>query len=181
VDAKTRGSFSVYNAQEHLNQRCILSLDANVREAIGKHGLRNATLTTIAPTGTTSMLGGNISSGIEPIFATSYKRKITNPDGTKSEQVIEDYATRLFHQMFGKDMPLADSFVTVADLTPDDHLRVQAAAQKWVDSGISKTVNCRADIEFEEFQDIYRQAYQSGCKGCTTYRPNDITGSVLSV
>lgn len=179
--AKTRGSFSVYNAQEHLDQRCILSLDANVREAIEKHGLRNATLTTIAPTGTTSMLAGNISSGIEPIFATSYKRKITNPDGTKSEQVIEDYATRLFHQMFGKDMPLADSFVTVADLTPDDHLRVQAAAQKWVDSGISKTVNCRADIEFEEFQNIYRQAYQSGCKGCTTYRPNDITGSVLSV
>jgi ribonucleoside-diphosphate reductase alpha chain len=179
--AAVRGPFSAYNADEHLKQRCILSLDADVQEAIKQHGLRNATLTTIAPTGTISMLGGNVSSGIEPIFSTSYKRKITKPDGTKSEQVIEDYATHLFHRMFGADAPLTDSFVTMADLTPDDHLRVQAAAQKWVDSGISKTVNCPAEIEFEEFQGIYHQAYQSGCKGCTTYRPNSITGSVLSL
>lgn len=178
--AKTRGPFEAYDAEKYLNQPCIANLDADVIAAIKTHGLRNGVLTTIAPTGTTSMYGGNVSSGIEPIFATSYKRKITNPDGSKSEELVEDYAVRLYRQMFGEDAPLSDVFVTVADLTPADHLRIQAAAQKWIDSGISKTVNCPADIGFDEFQDIYKQAYASGCKGCTTYRPNAVTGSVLS-
>ena len=179
--AATRGAFECYDADQHLGQDCILSLDADVQAAIAKHGLRNATLTTIAPTGTTSMFGGNVSSGVEPIFATFYKRKITMPDGSKSEQLIEDYAVWLFHKLFGMAAPLTEAFVTVADLTPNDHLRIQAAAQNWVDSGISKTINCPADIAFPEFKEIYRQAFERGCKGCTTYRPNDVTGSVLSV
>lgn len=178
--AATRGAFAVYDRDQHMKNELIQSLDANVQTAIATHGLRNATLTTIAPTGTTSMFGGNVSSGIEPIFSTSYKRKITEADGSKSEQVIEDYAAHLYHQIYGETAPLPAGFVTVADLTPEDHLRVQAAAQNWVDSGISKTVNCPADIDFEAFQSIYREAYRSGCKGCTTYRPNAITGSVLS-
>ena len=179
--AKIRGPFAAYDPEKHFKQPCIATLDAEVQDAIKKHGLRNGVLTTIAPTGTTSMFGGNVSSGIEPIFATSYKRKITNPDGSKSEQLIEDYAVRLHRQMFGNNKPLPDSFVAVADLTPDDHLRIQASAQKWIDSGISKTVNCPEDISFPEFQNIYRNAFESGCKGCTTYRPNDVTGSVLTV
>ena len=179
--AKERGPFAAYDAEQHLNHPMIKRLDPQVRKAIKTHGLRNGALTTIAPTGTTSMYGGNVSSGIEPVFSTSYTRKITNPDGTKSEQVIEDYALRLFRQMFGHSMPLPKSFVTVFDLTPSDHLRIQSAAQDWIDSGISKTVNCPADITFSDFKDIYREAYDTGCKGCTTYRPNDVTGSVLSI
>ncbi|MDA8747774.1 adenosylcobalamin-dependent ribonucleoside-diphosphate reductase [Litoreibacter sp.] len=179
--AQARGAFACYNATQHLTKPCIQALDVEVQQAIAQHGLRNATLTTIAPTGTTSMFGGNVSSGIEPIFATFYKRKITMPDGSKSETVIEDYAVWLFHQLFGAEATLTEAFVTVADLSPDDHLRIQAAAQKWVDSGISKTINCAADIGFPEFQNIYRQAFERGCKGCTTYRPNDVTGSVLSL
>ncbi len=178
--AAVRGCFPAFDRREHQKQPAIQALDPHVRMAIAKHGLRNGVLTTIAPTGTTSMYGGNVSSGIEPVFATSYKRKITNPDGTKSEEVVEDYAVWLYRQMFGSKMPLTDAFVTAQDLRPEDHVRMQAAAQRWVDSGISKTVNCPEDIPFDTFSNVYKMAYESGCKGCTTYRPNAVTGSVLS-
>ncbi|PTX56324.1 ribonucleoside-diphosphate reductase class II [Litoreibacter ponti] len=178
--ARTRGAFAAYDAKMHMAQDCIRQLDPDVRAAIKAHGLRNATLTTVAPTGTTSMLGGNVSSGIEPIFSTSYTRKITEADGSISSQVIEDYAVALYHRIHGRDAPLTEAFVTVSQLAPADHLRIQAAAQTWIDSGISKTVNCPEDIAFDDFADIYREAYATGCKGCTTYRPNAVTGSVLS-
>ena len=178
--ARSRGAFAAYDSAEHLRLPCIQRLDETVQRAIATYGLRNATLTTIAPTGTTSMFGGNVSSGIEPIFAKTYKRKITAPDGSKTEQEVKDFAVSLFHDYFGPDAPFTNAFVTVADLSPEDHLRIQATAQAWVDSGISKTVNCPQDITFDAFEDIYRTAYRSGCKGCTTYRPNAITGSILS-
>lgn len=176
-----RGPFPMYIEVKHLGQPAIGALDADVRAEVDRHGLRNGTLTTIAPTGTTSMFAGNVSSGIEPIFSTSYLRLITNPDGTKSLERVIDYAVWSHGAIFGPDAPLPEAIVTAADLDPSDHIRMQAAAQKWVDSGISKTVNCPADIPFEAFKDIYLQAYATGCKGCTTYRPNSITGSVLSV
>ncbi len=179
--ARTRGAFACYDAKQYLKNAIVQTLEPDVQDSIWQHGLRNATLTTIAPTGTTSMYGGNVSSGVEPIFATAYTRKINLPNGEKSEQVIEDFAVWKFHQIYGSEAILTDAFVTVADLTPQDHLRIQAAAQAWVDSGISKTINCPADISFADFQNIYRQAFVEGCKGCTTYRPNDVTGSVLSI
>lgn len=178
--AAARGAFPLYDADQHLQRKGIQSLDVEVQAAIRKHGLRNGVLTTIAPTGTTSMYGGNVSSGIEPVFATSYTRKITRPDGTKAEELVQDYAAWLYYQMFGEDAPLTDAFVTAQDLRPADHIRMQAVAQRWIDSGISKTVNCPEDIPFSVFEDVYRQAFESGCKGCTTYRPNPVTGSVLS-
>jgi ribonucleoside-diphosphate reductase alpha chain len=76
---------------------------------------------------------------------------------------------------------LPDYFVNAQTLPPEDHVKLQAAAQKWVDSSISKTINCPEDISFEAFKSVYMQAWDLGCKGCTTYRPNDVTGSVLSV
>ncbi|GFE51553.1 hypothetical protein So717_33060 [Roseobacter cerasinus] len=178
--AAARGTFPLYNAERHCEGAGIQALDAEVQAAIAKHGLRNGVLTTIAPTGTTSMFGGNVSSGIEPVFAPSYSRKITGPDGEKREQLVQDYALWLYRQMFGADAPLTDAFVTAQDLRPADHVRMQAVAQRWVDSGISKTVNCPEDIPFSVFEDVYRQAFEAGCKGCTTYRPNPVTGSVLS-
>ena len=179
--ARERGTFPQYNAAAHLQSPSIQSLDPEVRAAIETHGLRNGTLTTIAPTGTVSMLAENVSSGIEPIFSTSYNRTITTADGTKTTERVMDYAAWRFAQNYGADAPLPDSFVTAADLSPQDHVAMQAAAQKWVDSGISKTVNCPEDIAFEDFKGVYMAAYDEGCKGCTTYRPNPITGSVLSV
>ncbi len=177
--AKERGSFPLYDARKHLQQPAIQALDQDVQDEIAKHGLRNGTLTTIAPTGTVSMFAGNVSSGIEPIFAKSYSRMIIRPDGNSGREDVKDYAVWLYEQMFGPEAALPDTFVTAADLQPFDHVRMQAAAQKWVDSGISKTVNCPEDIPFEAFEDVYLEAYASGCKGCTTYRPNAITGSVL--
>ncbi len=179
--AAERGPFPLYVEAEHLSQPCIRALDADVRAEVEQHGLRNGTLTTIAPTGTISMFAGNVSSGIEPIFSTSYLRVITNPDGTKSLERVVDYAVWSHGTIFGTGVPLPESIVTAADLDPFDHIRMQAAAQKWVDSGISKTVNCPEDIPFTAFKDIYLEAYDAGCKGCTTYRPNAVTGSVLSI
>ena len=179
--AAERGTFPLYDSDIHAAQEHIKALDPEVQAAIGEFGLRNGTLTTIAPTGTISMLAGNVSSGIEPVFAMSYNRAITKPDGSKGLEKVEAYAAWKYHQIFGRDAELTGAFVTVHNLTPDDHVRMQATAQKWVDSGISKTVNCPEDIPFEEFEGVYMSAYESGCKGCTTYRPNAITGSVLSL
>jgi ribonucleoside-diphosphate reductase alpha chain len=141
---------------------------------------RNSHLLTIAPTGTTSLFLGNVSSGLEPIFATEYTRKVLEADGSKREVVIEDYAVSQYHMMFPGE-PLPDHFETVADLKPEHHLKMQAALQKHIDNSISKTINVPEDFPFEDFKDIYMEAWLSGCKGCTTYRPNSITGSILSV
>jgi ribonucleoside-diphosphate reductase alpha chain len=179
--AAERGPFPQYVAARHLAQPSIRALNPDVRAEVEQFGLRNGALTTIAPTGTTSIYAGNVSSGIEPIFSISYLRMITNPDNTKSLERVVDYAVWSHAAIFGLDAPLPESVVTAADLTPSDHIRMQAAAQKWVDGGISKTVNCPADIPFDAFKNVYREAYEAGCKGCTTYRPNAITGAVLSV
>ena len=179
--AEERGPFPVFNVDEHLKAPSIRSLDPEVLAEIRTHGLRNGTLTTVAPTGTISMFAGNVSSGIEPIFSTSYIRTVTQPGGEKTQEKVMDYAVWRHGEMFGPDAPLPDCFVTAQDLAPEDHVRMQAAAQAWVDSGISKTVNCPEDISFADFEEVYRSAYRAGCKGCTTYRPNAVTGSVLSV
>jgi len=141
---------------------------------------RNSHLLSIAPTGTISLLAGNVSSGIEPIFALSYGRKVTQGDGSKVTETVEDYAVRLYRQMF-PGQPLPDCFVTAQDLAPEAHLAMQAVAQRYVDSAVSKTINLPASISFEDFAHVYTEAWRLGCKGCTTYRPNDVTGSVLSV
>jgi len=151
-----------------------------VRAEIAEHGIRNALLTSIAPTGTISLYAGNVSSGIEPVFAYSYTRKVLQKDGTRTEEEVVDYAVQMWRERFG-DAELPEYFVNAQTLAPQDHVKMQAAAQRWIDSSISKTINCPADISFEAFKDVYLQAYETGCKGCTTYRPNDVTGSVLSV
>ncbi len=178
--AREKGPFPLYDRDAFLASGTMQAMDADVRGAVAEHGIRNALLTSIAPTGTISLYAGNVSSGIEPVFATSYTRKVLQKDGTRTEEVVEDYAVALWRQMHG-DAPLPDHVVTAQDLPPQAHVRMQAAAQRWVDSSISKTINCPADIGFDAFKDVYLAAWNSGCKGCTTYRPNDVTGSVLSV
>jgi ribonucleoside-diphosphate reductase alpha chain len=115
------------------------------------------------------------------VFALAYTRKVLQPDGSRREEEVSDYALRAFRRKFGPDTALPDSFVTAQTLTPAEQVRMQAAVQRHVDSAISKTVNVPEDIPFAAFQDVYHDAYRSGCKGCTTYRPNAITGSVLEV
>jgi ribonucleoside-diphosphate reductase alpha chain len=178
--AAEKGPFPLYD-KSMLDRPNLASLDEETRALIGEHGLRNGCLTSIAPTGTTSLLAGNVSSGIEPVFAYSYTRKIRQPDGTKREERVEDYAMRVWRQVKGDAVPPPELFVSAQTLSPSDHLTMQAAAQALIDSSISKTVNCPEDIDFEDFADVYIEGYHLGCKGLTTYRPNAVTGSVLSV
>ena len=179
--AREKGAFPLFDARQYLVRPHIAGLPADIRDGIAKFGIRNALLTSIAPTGTISLFADNVSSGIEPVFAFSYKRKVIQPDGSKREETVSDYAVRAFHARFGADAALPAYFVTAQTLAPSDHLAVQAAAQPFIDSAISKTINVPAAIPFDEFAHVYLEAYDSGCKGCTTYRPNDVTGSVLSV
>jgi len=176
--AKEKGAFPLYDAAEYLARPHIQALPQEIRDAIAAHGIRNALVTSIAPTGTISLFAGNVSSGIEPVFAYAYKRRVLQPDGKRTEENVEDYAYRAFRARFG-DAALPDYFVNAQTLSPEDHLRVQAAAQKYVDSSISKTINVPAEISFDAFKDVYLSAYEMGCKGCTTYRPNTVTGAVL--
>ena len=178
--AKEKGAFPLFDAEKYLASGNMMQMDADVRDAVAKHGIRNALLTSIAPTGTISLYAGNVSSGIEPVFAYAYTRKVLQKDGSRTEEEVVDYAYRLWRERFG-DTPLPDHFVNAQTLPPLDHVRMQAAAQKWVDSSISKTINCPEDISFDAFKDVYMAAWDQGCKGCTTYRPNAVTGSVLSV
>ncbi len=179
--AREKGVFPLFDPTEFLTRPHIQALPDDIRARLAQHGIRNALLTSIAPTGTISLLAGNVSSGVEPVFAFSYTRKVLQPDGSKREELVEDYAIRAFQDRFGKDAALPDYFVNAQTLAPQDHLAVQAAAQPFIDSAISKTINVPASISFEAFKDVYLAAYDKGCKGCTTYRPNDVTGSVLSV
>ena len=178
--AKEKGAFPLFDADPFLASDAMMQMDDDVRDQIRTHGIRNALLTSIAPTGTISLYAGNVSSGIEPVFAYAYTRKVLQKDGTRTEEEVVDYAVQMWRDKFG-DADLPDYFVNAQTLAPLDHVKMQAAAQKWIDSSISKTINCPEDISFDDFQDVYMQAYETGCKGCTTYRPNDVTGSVLSV
>ena len=178
--AKEKGAFPLFDAEPFLSSGTMRDMDNDVRDAIKAHGIRNALLTSIAPTGTISLYAGNVSSGIEPVFAYFYNRKVLQKDGSRTEEEVIDYAVQMWRDKFG-DKELPEYFVNAQTLLPADHVRMQAAAQKWVDSSISKTINCPEDIDFETFKNVYLDAYETGCKGCTTYRPNAVTGSVLSV
>ena len=178
--AREKGAFPLFDADKYLASGTMQMMDEDVRDAIREHGIRNALLTSIAPTGTISLYAGNVSSGIEPVFAYAYTRKVLQKDGTRTEEEVVDYAVQMWREKFG-DRELPEFFVNAQTLAPLEHVKMQAAAQKWVDSSISKTINCPEDISFEAFKSVYMEAYETGCKGCTTYRPNDVTGSVLSV
>jgi ribonucleoside-diphosphate reductase alpha chain len=178
--AAEKGPFPAYDAAI-LDRPTLASLDEETRALIREHGLRNGCLTTIAPTGTISLLAGNTSSGIEPVFAFSYQRRVRQPDNSFLEEPVQDYALTMWRRLHGDAPPPEHSFVSAQTLAPADHLAMQATAQRFIDSSISKTVNCPEDIPFEQFSDIYARAFDLGCKGCTTYRPNAVTGSILSV
>lgn len=178
--AREKGAFPLFDAEGYLASGNMRAMDEDVRAAVRAHGIRNALLTSIAPTGTISLLAGNVSSGIEPVFAYAYTRKVLQPDGSRTEEEVVDYAVKLWRDLKG-DEPLPDYFVNAQTLPPLDHVKMQAAAQRWIDSSISKTINCPEDISFEDFAEVYMAAWDQGCKGCTTYRPNAVTGSVLTV
>jgi len=178
--AKEKGAFPAFDADRYLASGNMKRMPKGLRKDIKTWGIRNALLTSIAPTGTISLYAGNVSSGIEPIFALQYNRKVLQKDGSKEVDTVTDYGVDKWHRD-NVGIKLPDSFVTAQTLHPKAHVDMQAAAQRWVDSSISKTINVPEDISFDDFKEVYYHAWNTGCKGCTTYRPNDVTGSVLSV
>ncbi len=179
--AKEKGAFPLFDREKYLAGENIADLEEDVRAAIAEHGIRNGLLTSVAPTGTISLFADNVSSGLEPVFSFKYARHVLMPDGRRREEEVSDYAYRLFRRLKGEGTAVPEYFVDAQGLSPNDHLVMQAAVQRYIDSSISKTINCPEDISFEDFKDIYLQAYELGCKGCTTYRPNEVTGAVLEV
>ncbi|MFN3868455.1 MAG: adenosylcobalamin-dependent ribonucleoside-diphosphate reductase [Hyphomicrobiaceae bacterium] len=178
--ARERGAFPLFDRRAYLSAPFVSRLSKETRALIGQHGIRNGCLTSIAPTGTISLLAGNVSSGIEPVFEHTVRRLILQADGTSNEQLVEDFGHAEFRRRFGATAALPDAFVTARQLSPHAHLAMQAALQPFVDSSISKTINVPADFSFEDFKSVYLEADALGLKGCTTFRPNDITGSVLT-
>ncbi|MCX7847251.1 MAG: adenosylcobalamin-dependent ribonucleoside-diphosphate reductase [bacterium] len=179
--AKEKGSFPMLDKEKYLRGKFIEQLPEDIRAGIAKYGIRNSHLTSIAPTGTISLFAGNISSGLEPIFAFSYVRKVRTGRGDETvEQEVCDYAYRMYRDDYKGDIRhLPEYFVTTDMITPREHVDMQAALQPYVDSSISKTINVPTEFPFEQFEDIYMYAYERGLKGCTTFRPNERMMGVL--
>ena len=176
--AAEKGSYPWLEHEACLQRPFIKRLPADIRTAIRGQGLRNSHLTAIAPTGTISLLANNVSSGIEPVFDFEHRRQVRDPDGSLVWYELRDYALHHWRELFA-DRPLPDCFVNAHQLQPRDHLAMQAALQPFVDNAISKTINVPQDHDFSAFRDIYGEAYRLGLKGCTTFRPNPVSGSVL--
>lgn len=175
--AGDKGTFPMWNTA-FADSEYMASLPAEQVDQIRRCGLRNSHLLSIAPTGTISLLAGNVSSGIEPIFAHEYTRRIRVGNSGEEMHVVRDFAVQRWYDLH-PDTPLPASFVTTDDLTPMDHLRMQAVCQRRVDSAISKTINVPEAMSFDEFKGIYTMAYSLGLKGCTTFRPNASIQGVL--
>ncbi len=178
--AKDKAPFSFFDREKYLQGAFIGSLPNDIQDGIAAYGIRNSHLTAIAPTGTISLLAGNVSSGLEPVFAGSYRRKVLGADGEPQQFMLTDYAVNQWRDSGGQAKELPASFITATDLPVRAHLDMQAALQPFVDNSISKTINVPRDCPFEDFKQIYDLAYDRGLKGCTTFRPNPVTGTVLS-
>ena len=170
--AAEKGPFPRFDVDRYLESGFMRQMPQEVRAAVREQGARNVTILTQAPTGTTGTMVGT-STGIEPYFAWAYTR--TSRLGIHEERVgvVEDWRQRHPGQ------PLPDYFVTAMDLTPEEHVRVQAAIQRWVDSSISKTCNVPADYTVEQTRELYELMYELGCKGGTIYRDRSRDQQVL--
>jgi ribonucleoside-diphosphate reductase alpha chain len=177
--AQEKAAFTRLDRERHLQGAFIRRLPADIRAGITRHGIRNSHLTAIAPTGTVSLLANNVSSALEPVYRFEYRRRVREADGSVSEHAVSDYAYRLYRELRGTQAPLTPAFVTAEALSPFMHLDMQAALQPWVDNAISKTVHVPPDYSFAQFRSLYDYAYDNGLKGCTTFRPNPVTGQVL--
>jgi len=176
--AAQKSPFPLYMEDAYMKSPFIQQLPKSIQGKIRERGIRNSHLLSIAPTGSISILANNVSSGLEPVFEFTYKRKILNRDGTTTAYEVSDYAYRLWKKR-SPERPLTDSFVDAKSLSPRDHLKMQSVLQKHVDNSISKTINIPEEYPLEQFMEIYRQAYDEGLKGCTTFRPNEVTGAIL--
>jgi ribonucleoside-diphosphate reductase alpha chain len=177
--AREKGSFPLLRAGEYSRSEFVSRLPADIVEGIRRHGIRNSHLLAIAPAGTISLLAGNVSSGLEPAYAAEFRRSLRLADGSLRTLPVTDYACALYRRLARPGGGVPPAFVAAADVDPDAQLAMQGALQPHVDNSISKTISVPAEFEFRRFSDLYRRAYELGLKGCTTYRPNVVTGAVL--
>lgn len=178
--AREKGVFPAFDRDSHLQGPFVTSLPADIRAGIAEHGIRNSHMIAIAPTGTISLLAGNVSSGLEPVFAGAFERKLLNEDGTTTTFELVDYALGLWRELKGDPDGFPPAFVCASELAPQDHIAMQAALQPFVDNSISKTITVPESYPFDAFRSIYDAAYDMGLKGCTTFRPNPVTGAVVT-
>ena len=171
--SKEKGCFPNFSADKLLQSEFMKRMPEDLRSKIKKHGLRNVTLLTQAPTGTVGTMVGT-STGIEPFYFWSYTRKSRLGSHLEKVSVLEDYEKE------NPDQPLPDYFVNALDLTPEEHVKTQAAIQKWVDSAISKTCNVPTEYTIEQTKELYELMYKLGCKGGTIYRDKSRDEQVLN-
>ena len=176
--AKEKGPFPDFKKEAYLTSPFVRKLPDRIREGIAQHGIRNSHLTAIAPAGTISLLAGNVSSGLEPVFDYAYQRNLVMGDSDPGTIQLEDYAYRLWRLQHEKN-GLPDHFATATEISPRTHLEVQSVLQNYVDNAISKTINVPKDIAFDEFKSLYATAYAKGLKGCAAFRPNPVRGEIL--
>ena len=177
--AREKGPFPLFDAGLHQRGEFVAAMPPDIVEGVARNGLRNSHLLAVAPTGSISLLANNVSSGLEPVFGLTARRRILQPDGSYATHTVEDYAWARWRTTHA-DEPAPAHFRTARDIDPGDHLAMQAAVQPLVDQAISKTINVAADYPFGDFQRLYREAWKLGLKGCTSYRPNPVTGAILS-
>ncbi len=180
--AQEKGAFPALEVEEFLASGMALRLPDELRESIRRHGIRNSHLLSIAPTGTISLaFGDNCSNGLEPAFSWFYKRLKREAGGSRREYTVEDHAYRVYREQGGDVDELPPAFVSALEISATDHMLMQAAIQPYICASISKTVNVPGDYPFAQFKELYVDAWKNGLKGITTYRPNEVLGSVLSV
>lgn len=174
--AREKGTFPLFDRERFLAGDFASTLPEDVRAGIAQIGLRNSHLVAIAPAGSVSVLAGGVSTGIEPIFATTTHRPWSGPAG---ELVFDDYAVALFRRLEGERGAQPPAVCTAAEVTPEAHIEMQAALQPFVDNAIAKTVNVPRELPFARFEPLFMLAYERGLKGCTAFRPNAVTGELL--
>ncbi|NQV38168.1 MAG: adenosylcobalamin-dependent ribonucleoside-diphosphate reductase [Candidatus Marinimicrobia bacterium] len=177
--AREKGAFPNFDWNGFSQSKFIKNLPKHLKDSIEEQGIRNCTCTTVAPTGSGAIVA-RVTSGIEPIFATSYKRKVKKNDGYGKE--FDEYT--VFHpiieKLFGNDEKLPDYIVTAHDVDPYFRVKLQGVIQKYIDSSISSTVNLPEDIQLDAVADIYMSAYKSGLKGITVYREGSREGILVT-
>ena len=182
VLAREKGAFPLLDVERHLDSGFARRLPEFILDGIAETGIRNSHLLSIAPTGTITLpFADNASNGIEPAFSWSCYRKKRMPDGSDKTYLVEDHAYRLYKQIGGDLQALPEAFISALEMTADEHLKMLVEVQPFIDSSISKTVNVPEDYPFDQFKGLYLSAWKAGLKGLATYRPNDVTGSVLSL